>query len=139
MAFLVKLIVFGFIALVASYYGIYFLVAGGMSPEEQAQQLRDQVQPGMSWVDVVDIREPKRVLRTSFSNMGMPRQIESDYDKDNVRTMVSSGKAADGFAFPFVFSSNTAFSINFDASGAVTSVTDDATANDLFNGKLFSP
>ena len=139
MAFLVKLIVFGFLALVAAYYAVYFLVAGGMSPEEQGQQLRDQVKPGMSWVDVVDLREPKSILRTSLTNMGMPRQIESDYDIDRVRDMVNSGKAEDGFSFPHVFSSNMAYSINFAPAGNVTSITDDATASDLFNGKLFSP
>ncbi|WP_428386257.1 hypothetical protein [Mucisphaera sp.] len=130
-----------FLSIIAGMYAVYYLAGLNVDPNEQGQAFRDAVQVGMDWADVVDLREPKKCVRMNYDTPGlMPARLETRYDADHVKGLVSSGKAMDGgFFFPYVFSGDMAFSVHFDGNGKVVAVEDDKTTADLFSGNLFSP
>ncbi|MCO6435764.1 MAG: hypothetical protein J5J06_01600 [Phycisphaerae bacterium] len=122
--------------------GVYY--AGGFAtfdPDEQGRQVRASIAPGMSWEAVVDTAgEPKHYQPILRSVQKFPGGGEVEFFKpgpknpfrrESVQSRVQEGSLPHGFLIAYVYSASTAFTVRFDGSGAVHSIDDAMTMNDL--------
>lgn len=116
----------------------YFTDLSSFDASGQYQEVRGQLQPGMSWTAVVELKEPKKMAAVLVDPEAMSdRGQEFSFDRAAVEQAVSDGKYADGFLFMYSFGEAGAFDVYFDQTGTVTAINDVMTFNDLAAGKAF--
>ncbi|MBB6431266.1 hypothetical protein HNQ40_003072 [Algisphaera agarilytica] len=125
------------VLLVVVIVGVALLVKfGGVTdfdPAAGADEFISQVQPGMSWQQVVDIRPPKKFA--AFSNN--PNRLHGPivkFDEAAFATKIQNGSYNLGFFFEYRFDAENAYNVNFDEQGNVTSVEELMTMSDLLGG-----
>ena len=97
-----------------------------------ADEIRNSVKPGMTWEQVVDIRQPRKYTLLRMSVPG-GKTLPGDFDRDKIAAAVAKGAMAEGFAFEYRFSGSEAVEVVFGADGVVLYVADLPTLGDLLN------
>ena len=123
------------IALVAAV--VKFGGVTGFDPAADAESFVQQVQAGMTWQEVADVKTPRKyqVIRDDPEAIS-ERGPEVKFDPGRFGTMMQSGGPAGGFIFLYSFDTENVFDVYFDPQGRVISVERPRTAADLFNGNL---
>jgi len=124
---------------------VVFYFAGGYAsfdPAEQGRQAKAAVTPGMSFSqacaitgdpDEFQIISPhtERVLGKEIVVMRPAVPVETS--RERINQLLADGGLAHGFLCTFQYSADTAFTVEYDPTGAVLSVSDAATVADLLN------
>lgn len=118
------------VALVVKFGGVT-----GFDPQAGAQEFVQQVKPGMTWQQVVDVKEPKKWGGISYDAMGGRGPIVR-FNRDKFASKMTGAGMPDGFIFDYAFDAENIYEVHFDASGTVTSVEVPMRAVDLFNGNI---
>lgn len=127
---LVILIVVGGLALVALYY---FGGFADLDPATQGEQFRNAIHEGMTWEEVVDLKEPKKFYAFSSDPSSMTgRGPEQDFSRAYVSDILSKGGVPAGFGFDYVFTGDHAYTLTFDGEGKLTYIEKMRTTKDLF-------
>ena len=124
---LLILIVVVAIALVGAYQ---FGGFGGLDPAAQAAQVKGNIQPGMTWEQVCDIKTPKKFKYIDPEAMGGTGQA-LDFDRAAMADMIKNNQIPNGFQFTYTFAADDVWSVNFDGQGLVTSSEKEKTMSDL--------
>ncbi len=129
----------------AAIFGLYQF--GGFSsfdPDQQGQDARKAITPGMTLAQVVGVagnpNEYKQILMTRKKVDGVEIEFFKPgaavkFDLGRVQDRILRNELVHGFVTPFVFSRAIAFNVEFDGSGAVVAVTDAITEADLLQMK----
>lgn len=116
----------------------------GFDANQQGRDARAKIKPGMSWKKVFDITgEPRKYqviyLKTRTEGAREYQYYEpgppNKFNPDTVAARVADGSMPHGFLASLVYSSSEAFTIKFDGTGNVVSVTDAPTMADLLQMK----
>lgn len=119
-----------------------FLVVkfGGVTsfdPAAGAELFVQDVQPGMTWQQVVDIKEPKKMAAYNpDAQLGYGAIV--DFKPDKFATNMQNGSYIHGFFFQYNFDNEHAYNVSFDSQGNVESVENRMTTSDLLKGNLYS-
>lgn len=127
LAVLFVLVVIG-VALVVKFGGV-----ADFDPAAGADDFVAQVQPGMSWQQVLDVKAPKKYA--VFSNN--PDRLHGPivkFDEATFRSNMQNGGYPLGFFFEYRFDAQNAFNVNFDEQGNVSGVEKIMTMSDLLGG-----
>lgn len=110
----------------------------GLDPAEQAQAFREQVNEGMTWEQVADVREPREFVSinpNSLSGEGMSR----DFQRDRMGDLVADNEQLrHGFIFKYRFDATHHYDVVFSSAGDVVTINEPRTARDLYEGQLFT-
>lgn len=121
-----------FVLVVAGVAAAYYF--GGFStldPAAQAKEIQEKVKPGMTWEQVADVKQPRRIYPIDFDTInGEGHPI--DFDRGNIANLVSNGSLPNGFLYRFNFSDAHSIGVSFNHEGKVVSVDKLRTAADLF-------
>lgn len=130
------------ILIVLGGIGIFLMFQFGgyasLDPAEQAETFREQVDRGMTWEQVAEVREPREIVPLrpgTRSGEGMPR----DFDREQLTQMIQDDELVSGFMFKYRFDASHHYDVVFDGDGEVRGVNEPATAKDLYEGELFTP
>lgn len=119
--------------------GVFLVVKfGGVTnfdPAAGAEQFVQDVQPGMSWQQVVDLKKPKK-----YSAYNPDKELGHgpivDFDPDKFATNMQNNSYPYGFFFEYTFDAEHAYNVSFDAQGNVETIESRMTTSHLFNGNL---
>lgn len=128
MKVLIVLMVLVGAGIAAAYYFGGFTT---LDPAAQAQAIRQEVKPGMTWEQVADLHEPNRLYPIDFNTINGEGQ-PIDFDRANITKLIADGGLPSGFLYKFNFSQAHAVGVTFDGAGKVLSVDDLRTTADLF-------
>lgn len=126
-------------ALVAWYY---FGGVHTFDPDAAGRDARAKIAPGMTWTQVVDqTTAPRKFIpyrRLTKKLAGQDVQVVErgtpiPFDRALMTRDMAAGGFPDGFIFPYQFSHQVAFEVEFDAKGIVTGVADMRTMADLLD------
>ena len=126
------------LALVGGLLLAYGVKAGWFSPEDPAlavERYLAAIQPGMSWEQVADIREPRDYTPYDFESENGSSYTRK-FKRELIREELLDNLYKDGFAWEYHFSAAHALRIDFDRKGNVVAVDKPFTAKDLYDGKL---
>ena len=131
-------IVFGL--LLVGLIAIFAMYKSGMFTVEDPAAVKDMmyktVKPGMTWVQVANIREPRRMMQLLPESV-TGKGAEMPFERDNVEHIVKNNRFPDGFVFEYYFSNANAVQVVFDGKGVVDDVQDLMTMNDLLDSPDF--
>jgi hypothetical protein len=129
-------LVFGTFALLV-LAGVMMFKAGWFTMEDPKQSVKNiqaNVTPGMTWQQVVDIQQPRKV--TPHSGDFEVADAPIDFVLSTHEQWIEEGNYEHGFSFDYTFSHADVVSVTFDPKGVVTGVYVDSTVSDLFNGVI---
>jgi len=134
-------VVFGLLAAILLVGLILYYVGGlsGYDPAEQADIFKNSIKQGDPWTKVLDVRPPKTWAALDYTNPDSldPRGASRDFKEQSFRDAMTNGTGpADGFIFEYIFDTEHAYDVWFDAAGNVTTIEDRPTASDLLNGGM---
>ncbi|MFW6061131.1 MAG: hypothetical protein ACODAQ_13200 [Phycisphaeraceae bacterium] len=127
------LIVGGIVIFLLYQFGGY----ASIDPAEQAAAFRENVNEGMAWDKVADLKEPREVvpIRPGSSTGEGPTR---DFDRQQMTDVVQNGSMADGFIFRYRFSPSHHYDVIFSGQGTVREVYEPPTTKDLLQGELYT-
>ncbi|MHC4997264.1 MAG: hypothetical protein ACYTGQ_19705 [Planctomycetota bacterium] len=131
-----KLVFGSFLIIVLA--GVMMFKAGWFTMEDPKQSVKNiqaNVQPGMSWEQVVDLYTPRKVTPHSSPDSEVASS-PIDFNPGTHEQWLKDGHYSHGFSFEYRFSQSDAVTVVFDDKGVVTYVYKDSTIGDLFNGQL---
>ncbi|MEM6392497.1 MAG: hypothetical protein AAF797_06960 [Planctomycetota bacterium] len=105
---------------------VYYSGAFSMDVEGEVQAFKDGVKPGMSWEAVMEVKAAKKVEYWMDLDWRLP--IDLDVDQHKARL---AGPNATAFRFPYVFSADDQYYVEFNETGTVLAVTPKRTLKDL--------
>lgn len=97
---------------------------GGLAdfdPAAQAEEIKQNVKPGMTWKQVIDIRKPRKVHPVNPETM-TGKGVAVDYTDQWMEQVVKDQSLAAGFCYEYNFADSMIIEVWFDASGVVTHV-----------------
>jgi len=121
--------------------GVYYL--GGYSsfdPNQQGEQAKAAIKPGMTWTQVIAVAGENPKLQTiSVSKRKISGQVREErmlgakvnFSKSQLADRLKYNEYPNGFILSYVFSERVAFDVLFDGTGKVVSVSDAMTMADL--------
>lgn len=117
------------VALVVKFGGVT-----GFDPAAGAEQFVQDVQPGMSWQQVADLKEPKKYAAYSDN----PEKISGHgpivkFDRDAFAGNMQNNAYPLGFFFEYTFDAERAYNVTFDSQGNVETIENRMTTADLLN------
>ncbi|GMU36237.1 MAG: hypothetical protein KJ057_02770 [Phycisphaerae bacterium] len=112
-----------------------------LDPSQQGRDARAAIAPGMTWQVVVQTAgAPKEfaiyVETGKDAQTGTPLVKlgpRMKYNADSLESRVKNDQVPHGFVFPYRFSTEVAFQVEFDESGVVVGVDDMVTLNKLLD------
>ncbi len=115
------------VALVVKFGGV-----AGFDPAAGAQQFVADVQPGMTWQQVVAVKAPKKyaAFKDDPESMVGHGPIVK-FDETQFASNMQSASYPLGFFFEYTFDAEHAYNVNFDAQGNVESIEERMTTSDL--------
>lgn len=102
-----------------------------LDPATQMAQMEQGVKEGMTWEQVADLREPKKLTVFDFSAEFNPER-EMDFNRQQLANMIANNQLDGGFKFRYDFSQAAAYEVYFDETGKVTEHGKGRTVSDLF-------
>ncbi len=125
-------IIIGLVVLVVVGVVVVTLAGGlvGFDPAEEAKQFTATVKRGMSWRDVVDVKEPAKLM------VGDSAQPVA-FHRSNFEARFKQAKYLEGFRFPYAFTEDHLYVVEFDSTGTVIDVRKDETFKNLLDGQPF--
>ncbi|MEO0515206.1 MAG: hypothetical protein AAF086_07925 [Planctomycetota bacterium] len=120
-------LVVALVALVVKFGGVL-----SFDPAAGAQQFVTDVQPGMTWQQVVAVKAPKKYAAYKDdpeSMMGHGPIVK--FDEARFASNMQSGSFPLGFFFEYTFDAEHAYNVSFDGQGNVTSIEERMTTSDL--------
>lgn len=128
-----KVVIISFILVVVGLYlAFHFGGIGSLDPAQQAEQLKADVTPGMTWQEVADKRPPKRYQTFVQLEDGSIREApEVKFDRGEFDAAFKASGYPLGFNFVYIFGAESQYSVAFDPEGKVTSVDKLTTLGDL--------
>lgn len=102
----------------------------GLDPQQQLAELQQKVQPGMTWEQVADIREPRKFYVYDFTADNPERMV--DFNRTAVADMVKNNGVESGFKYRYTLSEAAVFEVDFDGTGKVVSAGKGRSTADLF-------
>ena len=125
------------IVLVVVGVGLLVKFGGVMSfdPAAGAEQFVADVQPGMTWQQVVDLKMPKKyAVYSDNPDRMMKHGAISKFDEDKFAAAAQSNPFPLGFFFDYTFDAEHAYRVVFDSQGLVETIEPRMTTSDLFGG-----
>ena len=128
------------VAALAAWY--YFGGVHTFDPDAAGREARGKIAPGMTWTQVVDQTTPPRKFvpyrRITKKMAGRDVQVVErgtpiPFDRGLMTRDMAASNFPDGFVFPYQFSHQVAFEVEFDAKGTVIGVADMRTMADLLD------
>lgn len=120
-------VVIALVALVVKFGGVT-----SFDPAAGAQQFVADVQPGMTWQQVVAVKAPKKYAAFKDdpeSMMGHGPIVR--FDEASFASSMQQASYPLGFFFEYTFDAEHAYNVNFDAQGNVESIEERMTTSDL--------
>lgn len=105
----------------------------GFDPAAGAQQFVADVQPGMSWQQVVDLKTPKKYATYNPDRpLGYGAIVK--FDEARFATAMQGSSYPLGFFFEYTFDAEHAYNVVFDGQGNVERIEERMTTADLLGG-----
>lgn len=105
----------------------------GFDPAAGAQQFVADVQPGMSWQQVVDLKTPKKYASYNLDRpLGYGAIVK--FDEAKFAAAMQSNSYPLGFFFEYTFDAEHAYNVAFDGQGNVERIETRMTTADLLGG-----
>ena len=119
--------------------GVALLVKlGGVTsfdPAAGVEQFLADVQPGMTWQQVVDIKEPKKyAVYTDNPDRLLGHGAISKFNADKFAANTQKQSYPLGFFFDYTFDAEHAYRVVFDGQGLVEAIEPQMTTADFFGG-----
>ena len=104
-------------------------------PAAGAEQFVADVQPGMTWQQVVDLKEPKKyAVYSDNPDRMLGHGPSSKFDLDRFTATTQTNTFPLGFFFDYNFDAEHAYRVVFDSQGLVETIEPRMTTADLFGG-----
>lgn len=132
-----KVIMILIVLAIAVVVGLYYF--GGVStldPAQQATEFYNGLQTGMSWEQVVQMKEPKKYFLPNPEAMN-GRSQPQEYNEQVIRDAIQNDTIPGGFMFDYTFTGDHAWTLNFDSDGKLYSIDPILTTKQLLEGKAF--
>jgi hypothetical protein len=114
---------------------VYFSGITDFDPAADASAFREQVKPGQTWPEVLDVREPgKYAWLSSDPAHRSGRTVAIKFRADDFRNLMSTSPPAEGFVFEYTFGAGQTLEVVFGADGKVESVEGAVATPDLHQG-----
>lgn len=123
------LVIFAIVVLAVA--GLYFFTdLSSFDPAAQAAEIRQNVKPGMTWEQVVEVRAPVKFEPVNSEAFNGRRQSQK-FNREQFAAAMEQGHYPEGFVFPYMFSDAHAIEVIFDEDGKVSSLQKPPTFSDL--------
>ncbi len=117
------------------YAAYHFGGLGSFDPDAKADELQQNVQPGMTWQQVMDVVEPKKVAPINYETEGFdPVGPSQDFELNGFKTRLQNNSYPDGFVWKYTFSAQRAYDLTFAADGKLIDMREPVMMKDLLNG-----
>ena len=125
------------VLLVVVIAGVALIVTfGGVTefdPAAGAEEFVAQVQPGMSWQQVIGVKAPKK-FAIYTDNPERPHGAIGNFNQASFTTSFQNGSFKWGFFFVYRFDTEHHYHVIFDEQGNVSYVEEQMTFSDLLGG-----
>ena len=131
-----KVLIVLIVLVIAGVYAAYhFGGLGSFDPNAKADELQQNVQPGMTWQQVMDVVEPKKVATINYDTDGFdPVGPSKKFDLDEFKARLQSQGYPDGFVWQYTFSAERAYDLTFGPDGKLASMDEPIMTKDLLDG-----
>ena len=117
------------------YAAYHFGGLGSFDPDAGADQLQQNVKPGMTWQQVMGVMEPRKIAFINYDTDGFdPVGPSRKFELDEFKSRIQSQGYPDGFAWQYTFSAQRAYDLTFGADGKLIAMTEPIMAKDLLDG-----
>lgn len=115
-----------FVIILLGIFLVYQFGFKGFDPAQQAERLKADLKPGMTWQEVADLYPPKKVRLFAEGGEDSPARWTNPekFDRAQWTSLMAKGTGPTMFAFQYVLSPAYIYDIHFDASGKMTHIED---------------